>query len=111
MGRPRSRSTLAFVDPTDNESRARNPVSSASTLSSEARAAAAGARLARELICVALADAHAGPGLRGHRSRPAWHGADGHTSGSGQRRPANLPEILKMLLLFSCESLGKELQN
>jgi hypothetical protein len=49
-----------LVDPTDNESRARNPVSSASTRSSEARAAAAGARLARELICVALADAHAG---------------------------------------------------
>ena len=38
-------------------------------------AAAAGARLARDLVRVAPADAGAGPGLRGHRGRPARHRA------------------------------------
>ena len=43
---------------------------------SEARAAAAaGPRLARDLVRLAPADAGAGPGLRGHRGRPARHRA------------------------------------
>ena len=36
-------------------------------------AAAAGARLARDLVRLAPGDAGAGPGLRGHRGRPARH--------------------------------------
>src|SRR3954464_11453430 len=39
-----------------------------------APAAAARARLAGELVRLAHADAGAGSGLRGHRSRPARHG-------------------------------------
>ena len=38
-------------------------------------AAAAGPRLARDLVRVAPADAGPGPGLPGHRGRPARHGA------------------------------------
>lgn len=44
-------------------------------LGGEGRRCCMCARLARELVRRAPADAGAGPGLRGHRRRPAGHGA------------------------------------
>ena len=55
-------------------------------------AAAAGARLARDLVRLAAADAGAGPGLRGHRGRPARHRPVRQTRGRlRHRHPGRRP--------------------